>query len=197
MSDTAVATGRAAQRARTREAIVAAASRLLARGEEPTVAEVAAEADVSRRTVYMYFPTLDQLLLDAAVGALTVEVDTALRSAGTDVHQRIDALVDAMCATAERSLPLGRKLIKLTVDAPTESTPRRGYRRIAWIESAVQPVRKELGAARFNRLVSGLALILGWEAFIVLADVRGLTVAQSREVMRASAHALVDTARAH
>jgi hypothetical protein len=40
------------------------------------------------------------------------------------------------------SLPLGRKLIKLTVDAPpADGGPRRGYRRIAWIERALEPAR--------------------------------------------------------
>ena len=187
--------GREAQRLRTRAAIVAAAGRLIANGAEPTVAEVAAEADVSRRTVYMYFPTLDQLLLDAAVGGMSEEVDAALAAAGPDVHTRLDALVDALAAMAEASLPMGRKLIKLTVDAPPPADgPRRGYRRIGWIESAVQPIRKELGTARHQRLVSSLALVLGWEAFIVLFDVRGLAVSQAREVMRTSAHALVAAA---
>jgi hypothetical protein len=35
------------------------------------------------------------------------------------------------------SMPLGRRLIKLTVDAPPAEAggPRRGYRRIGWTES--------------------------------------------------------------
>jgi AcrR family transcriptional regulator len=42
---------REAQRRRTRKAIVDAAMRLIARGTTPSVNDVAAEADVSRRTV--------------------------------------------------------------------------------------------------------------------------------------------------
>lgn len=56
------------------------------------------------------------------------------------------------------AIPLGRKLIKLTVDAPAvPGTPRRGYRRIQWIERAIAPLRDELTPARFERLVSQLA----------------------------------------
>jgi hypothetical protein len=43
---------------------------LLAKGATPTVADIAEAADVSRRTVYLYFPTLEHLLIDATLGAL-------------------------------------------------------------------------------------------------------------------------------
>src|SRR5918912_808844 len=67
------------QRRRTRKAIVDAAAALIARGATPSVADVAAAADVSRRTVYLYFPTLEQLLLDATLGLLTEQaIDQAL-----------------------------------------------------------------------------------------------------------------------
>src|SRR5215470_20121234 len=62
--------GRPAQRRRTRTAIVDAAMALIAEGKSPSVADVAAAADVSRRTVYLHFPTFEQLLIDATVGAL-------------------------------------------------------------------------------------------------------------------------------
>src|ERR1700734_2116544 len=74
--------GRAAQRRRTRKAIVEAASRLLTAGADPSINDIAAAADVSRRTIYTYFPTLDQLLLDAAIGAMNVDVENVIDAAG-------------------------------------------------------------------------------------------------------------------
>ena len=47
---------RSNQKARTRQAIVRAAGALLARGDKPTLEEIAAEAQVSRATAYRYFP---------------------------------------------------------------------------------------------------------------------------------------------
>jgi AcrR family transcriptional regulator len=188
-------TGRVAQRRRTRRAILEATAGLLQAGTEPTVNAIAAAADVSRRTVYLYYPTLDQLVLDATIGTLNVDVDAALRAqTSTDPRQRLATLVTETFATMETSLPLGRKLIRLTVDAPTptDGGPRRGHRRIGWIEGAVEPVRGRLSDAAYDDLVSSLALVIGWEAFIVLLDVRGLTPDRARTVTLRTAEAILD-----
>jgi AcrR family transcriptional regulator len=196
--------GRPAQRRRTRQAIVAATAALLADGHSPTVDAIATAADVSRRTVYLHFPTLDQLLLDAALGALSdAEVGTALEPAqhGDDVHARVDALARTMLDMAPTTLPLGRQIIRLTVesspsDAPspntTPGTGRRGYRRVAWIESAVEPLRARLSAEQFERLVSALTVALGFESMIALRDIRALDTATERRVTTWIVGALVD-----
>jgi AcrR family transcriptional regulator len=190
--------GRAAQRRRTRRAIVEATSRLLAAGADPSINDIAAAADVSRRTIYTYFPTLDQLLLDATLGAMNVSIEAAIDSSvEPDARARIAALVAALSDGMAGSLPLGRKLIKLTVDAPPSGAgPKRGYRRIGWIEAALEPVRPQLGPDRFEQLVSALAVVIGWEAFVVLFDVRGLSVDQAREIITGAATTLVDAALA-
>jgi len=196
MAEIATGPGRAAQRRRTRRAIVEATSRLLATGADPSVNDIAAAADVSRRTIYTYFPTLDQLLLDATIGAMNVDVEAAIDASGEpDVRDRIATLVAVLSDGMADSLPLGRKLIRLTVDAPSAGDgPRRGYRRVAWIERALEPIRPRLSQGRFERLVSALSVVIGWEAFIVLFDVRGLSADQARETLTGAAIALVDAA---
>ncbi|HTQ91183.1 MAG TPA: TetR/AcrR family transcriptional regulator [Streptosporangiaceae bacterium] len=198
MPEIATGPGRAAQRRRTRRAIVEATSRLLAAGADPSVNDIAAAADVSRRTIYTYFPTLDQLLLDATIGAMNVDVEAAIDASGEpDVRARIARLVAVLSDGMADSLPLGRKLIRLTVDAPSAGDgPRRGYRRVGWIEQALEPVRPRLSPDRFERLVSALSVVIGWEAFIVLFDVRGLSADQARETLTGAAIALVDAALA-
>ena len=189
--------GRTAQRRRTRRAIVEATSRLLAAGGDPSINEIAAAADVSRRTIYTYFPTLDQLLLDATAGAMNIDVEAAIDASGEpDARARITRLVAALSDGMADSLPLGRKLIRLTVDAPQADGPRRGYRRIDWIEQALEPIRPRLGPDRYEQLVSALAVVIGWEAFIVLFDVRGLSADQARETLTGAAITLVDAALA-
>jgi AcrR family transcriptional regulator len=198
MAEIAAGPGRAAQRRRTRRAIVEATSQLLAAGADPSINDIAAAADVSRRTIYTYFPTLDQLLLDATIGAMNVDVEAAIDASGEpDVRDRIATLVAVLSERMADSLPLGRKLIRLTVDAPSAGDgPRRGYRRVAWIERALEPIRPRLSPDRFERLVSALSVVIGWEAFIVLFDVRGLSADQARETLTGAAITLVDTALA-
>jgi AcrR family transcriptional regulator len=186
-----------AQRRRTRRAIVEATMQLLADGAEPSIGDIAARADVSRRTVYLYFPTVDQLLLDAAAGLANVDVDAALDAVTSDdPRERLTALIDELYRTMQTSLPIGRKLIKLTVDQPARNgdRPRRGYRRVGWLEWAIAPVADDLNPAVREDLISSLALVIGWEAFIVLLDVRALTPQQAHALTVRTALTLLDAA---
>jgi AcrR family transcriptional regulator len=200
VADTAApGAGRVAQRRRTRKAIVEAAAALLAGGAAPSVHDIAKAADVSRRTVYLHFPTLDQLILDATLGAMNTDVDEVLaRMASDDPRARLRGLVEALVEGMAESLPLGRRMIRLTVDSPPAEagTPRRGYRRIGWIELALEPVRERLPRDQFDRLVSSLAMVIGWEGFIVLIDVRGLTPEAAGAVVTDAALALLGAALA-
>jgi len=190
--------GRERQRRRTRKAIVDAAVALLARGEEPSVREIAEAADVSRRTVYLYFPTLEHLLADAALELTRASVEPRFETRG-DVGERAEALVRAMQQRFAETEALGRTIIRLTVGATGGSElaarPRRGYRRVEWIERALAPLRETLPPERFERLVSAFALVVGWEAMIVLQDTRGLDAAEAEEVCVWAARALVEAAR--
>ena len=193
MSDTTRSDGRERQRRRTRKAIVDAAARLLGSGETPSVAEIAEAADVSRRTVYLHFPTLEHLLADAALEAARGTVEPRIDTEG-DAGDRLEALVRALHQGFAETEALGRTIIRLTVGAATPSAPgrpRRGYRRVEWIESALAPLRDELPPERFERLVSALTLLMGWEATIVLQDTRGLKIEQAEEVCVWAARALL------
>jgi AcrR family transcriptional regulator len=196
-------TGRFRQRRRTRSAIVVAAADLLRSGVTPSVGDIAEAADVSRRTVYAYFPTLEQLLIDATLGMLAQSaVDEAIDAVdtGADVDARVAAMIRAIGEMSSETLPLGRSLIRLTVDAPrgTEGEgPIRGYRRIGWIERALDPLRDRLDEPEFERLVSALAMVVGWEALIVLHDLRGLDGDEQLDVSLWAARALIAAALQH
>jgi AcrR family transcriptional regulator len=162
---------------------------LIAQGKTPSVADVAAAAEVSRRTVYLYFPTFEQLLLDATVGALSQSsVDRAVASVPNedDVEKRVERMVRALHDVPPEVERLGRQLIRLTVEHGAHPSgtemPRRGYRRMEWIESAVAPWRTRIGPARWRRLIAALEMVVGWEALIVQRDVCGLSAAEGEEL---------------
>ena len=141
--------GRLAQRNRTRKAIVDATTRLLAEGRTPTMADIVDAAEVSRRTIYMYFPTLEQLLLDATLGGLTQHaIDPVADESEPDVMARVEKLSRRANALAAETMHLGRALIRLTVEGeePSAGGPRRGYRRIARRDSSVCPCCYARGA---------------------------------------------------
>ena len=194
MAGSKAGVGRERQRRRTRKAIVDAAVELLGRGRDPSVAEIAEAADVSRRTVYLYFPTLEHLLADAALEASRTMVEPRFELDG-DAGERVEALVRGVQQGFAVTETLGRTIIRLTVGAgapsPPGATPRRGYRRVEWIERALEPLHGTLPPERFERLVSALTLLIGWEAMIVLQDTRALTTAEAEEVCVWAARALL------
>jgi AcrR family transcriptional regulator len=189
---------RQAQRNRTRKAIVDAAMQLLDAGGTPSVSEIAVAAQVSRRTVYMYFPTLEQLLIDATLGVLShSKIDPVLaESTSEDPITRIKQLSKAINSHSSESMHLGRALIRLTVegDEPPAGGPRRGFRRVQWIEQALAPARKALSKQEFEKLVSALSVLIGWEPVIALNDVRGLGPKQADEVLTFAVTAVVEKA---
>ena len=195
--------GREAQRRRTRKAIVDAAIQLSGDGTTtPSIDEIAAAADVSRRTIYLYFPTLDQLLMEATLGALNepaVEQALAAPELAHDAAARVEVLIRTLFLQKPESLPLGRRLIRLTVDPPADdaqalAVPRRSPRRIGWLEQACEPLRGTLDEAAFQGLVSALCTVIGWEAQVALRDVRGLDPRTELDTVIWAARALVETA---
>lgn len=191
---------RSPQKRRTRRAILSAAVTLLRQNETPTARRVAEVAEVSRRTVYLYFPSQEQLLTEAALEGVRADVERALEVADTDDGwTRLDTLVGATLQSCLESEVQLRTMIRLTVEQrlteaqgrPAQQAPLRGVRRVEWIETALAPVREQLGEVRFERLVSALALCIGIEALLVLRDIRGLDEAEMKEVSRWAARALL------
>ncbi len=198
----------AGQRRRTRVALLQSAATLVRAGKNPTVAEVADAADVSRRTAYRYFPTQEQLLVEASLEGTRAEVEAALSAAlpddavGADgkplddvalAEARLEAAVKVMHRLTLENEPLLRTMIRLTAGgAAGQEAPRpRGYRRVEWLTSAVLPVKSRLGAARFERLVSALTSCVGMDALFLLQDTRGLSPRAAERVMQWTARSLL------
>jgi AcrR family transcriptional regulator len=177
--------GRARQKARTRRLLIEAAVALIAAGRQPSVSEVADTAEVSRRTAYRYFPTQEKLHAEAALDGLRPVMESAIAAVpaganATDIEARVDKLVESMQRLAIENESLLRTMIHQTVlERPVSGQPRRGTRRVDWIESTLKPLRSRLGGAAYTRLVSVLALCMGIEALLVLRDICGLSASEA------------------
>src|SRR5688572_19583990 len=150
-----IAPGRTNQRHRTRKDLLAAAGRLLKQGRTPDMDEVAREAMVSRATAYRYFPTIEQLLVEAPLdGAVPDPSDVFNGDVSTDPAQRVDkaeAALHEMCYrnAAQLRVMLAASLERTTKGASgsaADGIPVRQNRRSPLIEAALAPSRDRFTA---------------------------------------------------
>ena len=163
-------TGRPNQRSRTRKDLLRAAARLMKHGQNPSLEEVATEALVSRATAYRYFPSVEALLVDAALHDMILANEPALRTMLAHALQRGLRGDDA-------------------------DHPRRQNRRSPLIEAALEPARKQFKPAALATLSKALALIVGPEGVVVCKDVLQLDDAEARKVKRWAIQAMVEAAK--
>ena len=176
--------GRSRQKLRTRRLILEASSRLIASGRQPTVTAAADAAGVSRRTAYRYFPSQEKLLSEAALEGLRPLLESAMAAAPSGnsaegIEARLLAFVRTLQKLTVKHDALLRTIVHATVLEPEQGMPKRGTRRVEWVETAVAPLRLRLAPAAYRRLVSGLTLCVGIEAMLVFRDIRGLSAAQA------------------
>jgi AcrR family transcriptional regulator len=180
--------GRFRQRERTRVLLVKTASELMQSGEIPTVTAVAEAAQVSRRTAYRYFPSQEQLLVEAAIKIAQPLVSNT--EFPEELTERVRLLVETVQRFVFGNQSVLRTFVRLTADhfpghnvgGAEDSKPVR-RNRVEWIRTALEPARKRLGGKDFERLISALSLCVGIESVMVLTNLRGLS---QKEAMRVS-----------
>lgn len=177
--------------------MLATAIELMQTGATPSVSDVAEAAEVSRATAYRYFPSqaaLVQAVVDEALGPILKWSTDA-----EDAAARLESLltfslprIDEFEATFRAALGLalqhwGREHAGTLGN---EIPFRRGHR-VALLEDALAPLRKEIPASKFRDLVHGLSLVFGVEALVVLKDICGLEAPAARKVVMRTASALL------
>jgi AcrR family transcriptional regulator len=190
-------TGRTNQKARTRDALIAATRALIAQGSTPTVEDAAAAAGISRATAYRYFPNQRALLVAAHP---EVEARSLLGSdAPTDPAARLDAVIAEFHRIVLDTEPELRTALRLSLEPGTADEERsvlRKGRAIGWIEDALAPLRERMPKRDLRRLVLAIRSAAGIEALVWLTDVAGLSREEAAGVMRGSARALLRSALA-
>ena len=186
--------GRSAQKARTRSALIAAARDLIAAGATPTVEHAAAAASISRTTAYRYFPSNRALLVAAhpeTAATTMLPVDPP-----QDPAARLDAVVRNFSAMILDTEAQQRTMLRLSLEPATEpdALPLRQGRAIAWIAEALDGVRGDLTDQQFRQLVVSIRATVGIEAIVWLVDVAGLSRTDAVALTRWSAQALLQHA---
>jgi AcrR family transcriptional regulator len=188
---------RTRQKARTREALIAAARELSAEGTTPTVEQAAMAASISRATAYRYFSSQRALLLAAHP---IIELPSLLGpNAPSDPEQRLDHAVRELTDLVTRHETELRTMLRLSLEdrgpQPSDLLLRQG-RRIGWLEDALVPVRRQLTDREYTRLVDAIGAVVGIEALVWLTDIAGNSRSEAVETMRWAARGLLHAALA-
>ena len=193
--------GRPNQKTRTRKDLLQAAAQLMKQGRTPTLEEGAEEALVSRATAYRYFPSMEALMVEAAV-AVAVPEPAALFTgeASVDPVERLQKVETALTGMILANEPQLRALLAHAIQRGSQpaghgAMPRRQNRRIPLIEAALEPARDQFKPADLKALMRALALVMGPESVIVVKDVLQLDDADARKMKRWAIRALVEAAR--
>ena len=179
------------KRSRTREAILAGARALMARGEAITVATAAAEQGISRATAYRYFSDPAVLVAEAGLAVEVLPYETVVEGAATP-RARTLAVSRYIFDLSIRHEAAFRQFLARNLDAwsANQAGERRGARRVDMFNAALKG--STVTGARKTRLVAALSTATGSEAMIGLYDIAKVDQKTAEAVVIETAEALLD-----
>jgi AcrR family transcriptional regulator len=188
-------TGRIDQKARTRDALIAATRKLLAQGVTPTMEGAAAAASISRTTAYRYFPNLRALLVAAYPH---IDQRSLLGpEPPKDPVARLEIVIEDQTRRILKYEAEMRAVLRLSLEPDASDGPalpmHRGLR-TGWIEDALAPLDGRMREDQLRRLIYGIGATLGIEALVWLTDIARLSREEAVAIMRSNALGLLQTA---
>ncbi|MBF9041782.1 hypothetical protein HKCCE4037_00445 [Rhodobacterales bacterium HKCCE4037] len=187
--------GRAAQKERTRMAILDGARRLLSEGKPVTVAAAAEVHNISKATAYRYFSDPALLVAEAGLDVRVAPYEDV--TAGCpDLRAKLKAISLYFLDLAFENEAGFRQFVSMSLAAwtPDESrtTLRRGARRVRMYEQALASEKAELPDGRRQMLVHALTMATGTEAMIALLDIAHVDHVVARETVSDVVDAILD-----
>ncbi|MGB5825130.1 MAG: TetR/AcrR family transcriptional regulator [Pseudomonas mandelii] len=190
--------GRDNQKCRTRQALIDAAIALRDEGHNPTVAQVAERAMVSRATAYRYFPSTEALISETAADRDMTPLEQIWRP-GDDPVKGIGLAANALnklLIDDEIGLHvMERSFMTVWLENESREALRPG-RRMSYIEPIVDSLKDVLSPRARKRLKQALSIVMGTEALIAVRDISRASVAESLDAAAWAARALVRQALA-
>lgn len=163
---------RLAQKNRTRAALLSSARRLMADGEELTLARVAEESGISRATVYRYFSDPGPLAAEATLD-FQVKPTSELLQGLSDPRKRVHTVARFYLDLSRDNERFFRQFLAKTMEVwqKDSEVELRGARRVAAFAEALEPVRGQMSDAEIETLSLRLSMLTGIEQHIVLDDI--------------------------
>lgn len=173
--------------------------RMTSRGQVPSVSDLAGAAGVARATAYRYFPNRSKLIsavIDESLGPAR-----RWESRSDDGAVRIRELFAKTFPRFKEYEAQMRAALQLALehwsaeraDTLNEEPFRRGFRKRI-LERTAAPLKAQLGARSFDRLIRALSVIYGIEPYVVMKDIWGASDDETENLVRWMAEALLTAA---
>ena len=179
--------GRIGQKRKTRELLLATAKKMLVKGENISVEQVALVAGISKATAYRYFSNKDILLKEASLQRGLMDKDDLFGDIDVcNLNARIEKLIDYHFEV----LTTNEDVFRLYLGAIMQNSVRdkknysRGGKRILLIAEALLPLKKEISKETFDKMVNVISLLMGIESISILKDICGLENGSIQEMWK-------------
>jgi AcrR family transcriptional regulator len=195
-SDDVAVDGRAARRTRNRSTVIDAALALYDERRYPfTLHDVAERSGVSVRSIYRYFPNVDELVQAAAATRMQVLGDLieVFEPGETHLSDRIERLLDSRIALLERVDPI-RALDEITARS-TDDAVRRTRRFVQerlreQFETVFRPELDGLSDDRRRHITVTFESLMLPAAIVYRRDHLGMTIEESAAMLTDVLHLL-------
>lgn len=191
--------GRINQKRRTRQALIDAALALRDEGHNPTFAEVAERALVSRATAYRYFPSVEALVSETAADRGMKPLEHIWRPGDDPVEgigRAANELTKLLLGDEVGLHVMERSFMTVWLEGESQDAPLRPGRRMNYIDPIVDSLKDVLTAPARRRLRQALSMVMGTEAVIAVRDISRASVDDALDSATWAARSLVRQALA-
>ncbi|MBT8184941.1 MAG: TetR/AcrR family transcriptional regulator [Eudoraea sp.] len=183
MSEQYISTGRKRQKRKTRKNILLSAQKLLASGNDFTLENVAADASISRATIYRYYSSVEVLSAEAGLDLNTKSPESVYRELdGLDLESVVLGVQNYFNHLALDNEPAFRKYLSVVLTSSADAG-QRGARRIKTMELALSKNHSKLNKTELQNLSRIASVLMGIEPVIVSKDVCRLDNQESLELL--------------
>jgi AcrR family transcriptional regulator len=175
--------GRVNQKLKTRTRILHAAKQLMAKNQKITLEDVAAEAKVSRATIYRYFSNFDLLCAETSLDIHHIAPTELLEEVkALTFEQRILYVQNYYNQLAQDHELVFRRYLSSVLSASVDSKQKlRGARRAETMDLIMSSINTGLSNKDLKHLKNIATVLMGIDAVIVAKDVCGLSNQQTSE----------------
>lgn len=177
--------GRVRQKINTRTKIINAARRLMKTSKDLSLEDVAKEADISRATIYRYFPSLEMLYSESEIRlhykSSEKLVDESKGLIPSERIRHIQRYYNEFGIKNENAYR--RHLSVVMLEALKNKGKLRGARRVEVLKQALEPLREQMGQESWTNLINSSALLMGFDALVICKDVCGLDNQASQRLL--------------